>query len=252
VLTSNPCRTNRRLSAWQRLLHLSLLGCCLWWPILALAAAPEALDTFINLMAQQYGLDPALVKAVITCESRFDPRAQSPRGAQGLMQLMPATQALLGVTNAFDPYHNVAAGVRYLALLKQTFSGDTTLMLAAYNAGPQAVITSGYTMPPFAETQQYVRCVSQAWQRYGQGGTPSRRPETLAPPVLLPSPSEQPLQLKATAIDRHGRLALINDQVLTVGQAILGYTVVHIAVGHVELIGKGQKRWLTMVKSPTP
>jgi hypothetical protein len=125
-------------------------------------------DQLISVAAQRYGLDPALVKAVIKCESRFDPWAQSPRGAQGLMQLMPATQTLLGVTDAFDPQHNVTAGVRYLALLKQTFGNNVALLLAAYNAGPQAVIDAGYAVPPYAETQQYVHCVLEAQQRYHQ------------------------------------------------------------------------------------
>jgi Transglycosylase SLT domain len=131
-------------------------------------AREAAYDQLIGVAAQRYGLDPALVKAVIKCESRFDPWAQSPRGAQGLMQLMPATQTLLGVTDAFNPQHNVIAGVRYLALLKQTFGNNVTLLLAAYNAGPQSVIDAGYAVPPYAETQHYVRCVLDAQRHYQQ------------------------------------------------------------------------------------
>jgi hypothetical protein len=145
-----------------------MVACLLWiLPIPTFGWGREALyDHLINGAAQRYGLEPALVKAVIRCESRFDPVAQSPRGAQGLMQLMPATQTLLGVTDPFDPHHNITAGVRYLALLKQTFGNNVVLLLAAYNAGPQAVIDAGYTVPPYAETQQYIRCVLDAQRRY--------------------------------------------------------------------------------------
>jgi Transglycosylase SLT domain len=156
----------------------SLLAWLLGWLVApALAATGEALyDQLITAQAQEHGLEPALVKAVIKCESSFNPSAQSPRGAQGLMQLMPSTQAMLGVLEPFDPRHNVAAGVRYLAMLKETFSGDLTLALAAYNAGPQTVIAAGYTVPQIAETQQYVRCVSTAYEHYRQHGLPTPLP----------------------------------------------------------------------------
>jgi hypothetical protein len=149
----------------------------------ALSATGEALyEPLITTAAQWHGLEPALVKAVIKCESRFDPQAQSPRGAQGLMQLMPGTQAMLGVSNPFDPQHNVAAGTQYLATLKQTFGGDLQLALAAYNAGPQTVVAAGYTVPSIPETQQYVRCVLVAYEQYRQPGAtppvPGLRPGT--------------------------------------------------------------------------
>jgi Transglycosylase SLT domain len=253
VLTHSRFQPDKNPSGVKHLWLSSLAVCCLWWWSPALAVPPEARYTpLISATAQQYGLEPALVQAVIKCESGFNPWAQSPRGAQGLMQLMPATQAWLGVTNAFDPHHNVAAGVRYLSLLKHTFGGDVRLMLAAYNAGPQAVVEAGYAVPPFAETQQYVRCVLQAWQQYNQAGSFRLASEVPTTPGPLLAPLAQLLQLKATAVDRYGALALINDQVLSVGQAILGYTVVRIAVGHVELVGQGQKLSLTMVNGPTP
>jgi hypothetical protein len=127
-------------------------------------------DEVITTVAGRYSLEPALVKAVIRCESAFDPLALSPRGAQGLMQLMPATQTLLGVPDAFEPTQNIAGGTRYLAMLRQQFGNDLTLILAAYNAGPQAVIKAGYTVPPYAETQNYVRCVQAAYEHYRQYG----------------------------------------------------------------------------------
>jgi len=150
----------------------SLVGGVLWcvWSLTLGAGGDSFYDQLIGATARQYGLEPALVKAVVKCESRFDPEAVSPRGAQGLMQLMPATQSLLGVSDAFDPRRNIAAGVRYLAMLRQLFDGDVSLMLAAYNAGPQAVIEAGATVPPFPETQRYVRCVWAALHAYRQYG----------------------------------------------------------------------------------
>ena len=102
-----------------------LLGWIVWLliaPVLsALPSGVYVYDQLIATTAARYGFAPALVKAVIKCESQFNPLAQSPRGAQGLMQLMPATQTLLGVRDAFDPQDNVEAGVAYLAMLQHTF-----------------------------------------------------------------------------------------------------------------------------------
>jgi len=185
----------------------------LWfWVTPALSLPGEALyDQLIVQEASGNGLDPALVKAVIKCESRFDPGAQSPRGAQGLMQLMPSTQAMLGVDNPFDPQHNVAAGTRYLAMLKQTFSGDLQLVLAAYNAGPQAVVGAGYTIPAIAETQQYVRCVWAAYEQYRlPGATPL--PLKLAPLAPAADPRQtlvvNPLRLSSQVAQVGQRLTV--------------------------------------------
>ena len=169
------------LVTMQRLLLSGMAGCLLWLLATPALGLPREVlyDQIISATARHYALDPALVKAVIKCESRFDPWAQSPRGAQGLMQLMPATQTLLGVTDVFDPQHNVTAGVRYLAMLRQTFGDNVTLLLAAYNAGPQAVIAAGYSVPPYAETQQYVRCVLDAQRHYHQHGLPQASSSTL-------------------------------------------------------------------------
>jgi soluble lytic murein transglycosylase-like protein len=122
--------------------------------------------------ARRYGLDPALVDAVVRAESGYDPSATSPAGAMGLMQLMPATARALGVADPYDPVQNVHGGVRYLRGLVDRF-GDVTLALAAYNAGPGAVARHG-GVPPYPETRAYVERVLRAWQRarVDLGGSP--------------------------------------------------------------------------------
>jgi soluble lytic murein transglycosylase-like protein len=110
----------------------------------------------IRTTAARYGVDHRLVEAVIVVESGGNPRAVSPKGATGLMQLMPQRAALLGVRNAFDPYQNLEGGIRHLRDLLERFDGNVALALAAYNAGEEAV--RWYRgIPPYRETQHYVR-----------------------------------------------------------------------------------------------
>jgi hypothetical protein len=119
----------------------------------------------IDRIAERHGVDKALVRAVIHAESAFNPQAHSRVGAQGLMQLMPATAEELGVVSPFNPEQNIDGGVRYLAMLLQRYEGDITLATAAYNAGPGAV--QRYNgIPPFAETQAYVRRIEILHRRY--------------------------------------------------------------------------------------
>lgn len=113
----------------------------------------------IDLAAGAASIDPDLLKAVIWAESRCNPRALSPKGARGLMQLMPATARLYGVTDAFDPAQNVRAGARYLRDLLAYFSGNLELALAAYNAGPKSVVDARMRVPSFRETRAYVPAV---------------------------------------------------------------------------------------------
>jgi soluble lytic murein transglycosylase-like protein len=110
-------------------------------------------------------LEPALVTAVILAESGGDPRAVSKRGAGGLMQLMPATARQYGVNNVFDPEQNIRAGTRYLHDLAERYQNDLELMLAAYNAGPDAVDRQGGRIPPFRETLEYVPRVLEIYHR---------------------------------------------------------------------------------------
>ena len=115
-------------------------------------------EPLITNLAAEQGLRPNLVRAVIQVESGFDPYARSPKGALGLMQLMPATAMQLGVANPLDPAQNVRGGVTYLRTLIDRF-GSEELALAAYNAGPEAVDRYGKRVPPYTETQDYVRRV---------------------------------------------------------------------------------------------
>jgi cell division septation protein DedD len=113
-------------------------------------------DDHINKTANWHGIDPYLVKAIIKVESNFNAKAVSPKGAMGVMQLMPETARNQGVTNPFDPSENIMGGVRYLKKLIDMFNGNISLALAGYNAGENAVVKYGYAIPPYNETMDYV------------------------------------------------------------------------------------------------
>jgi Transglycosylase SLT domain/Domain of unknown function (DUF4124) len=117
---------------------------------------PVTLEAHIQAAAKSFQLEPALLAALISVESRYNPRARSPKGAQGLTQLMPATAARYGVRDAFDINQNLRGGANYLSDLLGMFNNDEQLALAAFNAGEGAVLKYGRKIPPYRETQHYV------------------------------------------------------------------------------------------------
>jgi soluble lytic murein transglycosylase-like protein len=126
----------------------------------------RAFSAEIRSASQFSSVDESLIRAIIHAESAYQFDAQSPKGAQGLMQLMPATQADLDVVNPFDPADNISAGARYLSQLMAEFDDDYVLAAAAYNAGPTAVNKYG-GVPPYDETQEYVKRIKILYRRYG-------------------------------------------------------------------------------------
>ncbi|HZI60362.1 MAG TPA: lytic transglycosylase domain-containing protein [Pyrinomonadaceae bacterium] len=127
----------------------------------------DRIDTLIKMNAARFGVDPYLVFCVIEQESRFKQFARSPKGAQGLMQLMPGTARRLGVRRPYDPAENIMGGTRYLKELMTMFGGRVDLVLASYNAGEGAVMKYGRNVPPYRETRDYVKKIGK---RYGLDG----------------------------------------------------------------------------------
>ncbi len=130
----------------------------------------RSLDALIRQNGARHGVDPYLIFCVMEQESHFSSKAVSPAGARGLMQLMPGTAARFGVRNPHDPAQNVSAGARYLRQLLTKFNGRVDLALAGYNAGEGAVMKYGNRVPPYRETQNYVRTIGT---RYGSGLHPT-------------------------------------------------------------------------------
>lgn len=132
----------------------------------AVAAAPPGLDleTLIAETARRHNLNPALVRSVVAVESAFHPNAVSPKGAQGLMQLMPHTARSLGVADPFDPAQNLDGGTRHLKDLVARYGGNLDLALAAYNAG-QGAVQRHRGVPPYRETREYVKKVLERYRK---------------------------------------------------------------------------------------
>jgi soluble lytic murein transglycosylase-like protein len=122
------------------------------------------IDAFIADSSYRYNIDPLLIYSQMNQESSFKTGATSNKGASGLMQLMPATARRLGVRNIYDPRENIDGGVKYMRILLDMFNGDVNLALAGYNAGEAAVVKYGYQIPPYAETQEYVRRISTRYR----------------------------------------------------------------------------------------
>ena len=122
------------------------------------------IDSYIVESAARNGVDPLLLYSIMHRESSFKRMAVSSKGARGLMQLMPGTAARFGVANIFDPRQNIEGGARYVRFLLDTFDGDVRLALAGYNAGEGAVMRYGNRVPPYSETQEYVRRISERYE----------------------------------------------------------------------------------------
>lgn len=164
------------------------------------AEPPADISGIVAEAAEANHVDPLLVHSVIEVESAYNPWAVSPKGAQGLMQLMPATARELGVENSFDPRQNIEAGVRYLKYL-QDLLHDDRLALAAYNAGPAAV-QKYRQVPPYPETQEYVKRVDERYRNAQKAaGSEPAPPEDAAPETE-----------RATAEDTHPKLEQFVDE----------------------------------------
>jgi soluble lytic murein transglycosylase-like protein len=153
-----------------RVRNLGCYGTCrtgVDWDRTPLKLQPFAQE--VQAASEIFGVDEALIRAIMHAESWFEPEAVSRAGAQGLMQLMPATQQRFGVRDAFDPLQNITAGVEYLAWLMNEFDSDLTQVIAAYNAGEGAVRRHG-GVPPYDETREYLRRVNILYQRYRRSG----------------------------------------------------------------------------------
>jgi hypothetical protein len=129
----------------------------------------EMHDAYIVESSRRHGIDPLLIYAQMHQESSFKIRATSHKGASGLMQLMPATARRFGVTSIYDPKQNIDAGVKYMRWLLDTFRGDVVLALAGYNAGEGAVMKYGWNVPPYRETQEYVRRITSRYNQISDG-----------------------------------------------------------------------------------
>lgn len=166
--------------------------------------ARTQVQSYIAMASKSYGLDPFLVQAVMEVESGWDVMAVSPKGARGLMQIMPKTGDGLGLDQPFDPKSNIAAGSRYLKEQLKTF-GDAQLALAAYNAGPQAVRKFG-GIPPYPETQRYVAAVVSRFLKLKTGRSLDqfvREVQEDQTPASRPYPQKPEAGKARSSKDRH-------------------------------------------------
>jgi len=171
--------------------------------------APDpAIQALVEKTAKDYNVSPALVNSVISVESGFDPQALSWKGAQGIMQLMPATARRFGVSDAFDVKQNVEGGVRYLRFLQDTFKDDK-LAIAAYNAGEGAVAKYN-GIPPYRETVDYVRKVGEQYERAKENEA-SVKAAASAPKVAQPPAEDQHPRL-VSFVDERGQLHIVTEQ----------------------------------------
>lgn len=172
---------------------------------------PAEFDSYIEYSARRFNVRPDLVRAIVQVESGFDPYARSPKGAMGLMQLMPATAYEMGVRNPYHPAENIRGGVAYLRQLLDRYDGNEELALAAYNAGPEAVARYGNQVPPYRETQNYVRQISartSIWDARTQGAP--NRPTSQS--SSKPAPSKRTVLYKVVRVVNGKLDTFITDQ----------------------------------------
>ncbi len=143
-----------------------------------------SIENYVQEYSFKYGLDPELVKAVIKVESNYNPKAVSPKGAIGLMQLLPSTAKLMGVEDPYDIEENIYGGCKYLKYLLEEFSGDLKLALAAYNAGKEVVLKYN-GIPPFNETVNYVKNILKIYNGDGYSNKQVRIVRTEGGRILI-------------------------------------------------------------------
>ena len=171
-------------------------------------------DSYIVDSSRRYGIDPLLIYAQMHQESSFKLRATSHKGASGLMQLMPATARRFGVTSIYDPKQNIDAGVKYMRWLLDTFNQDVVLALAGYNAGEGAVMKYGRRVPPYRETQEYVRRISARYNMISDGRYVQSTPRGNNTAKLLQKESKPLTVLESTPMAvrlADGKMMLINQ-----------------------------------------
>lgn len=167
-----PSKKKKSTSSKKR----SRSGNCTYWSDSEIENQTKPYMPWIKAYAKTYSVDEKLIRAVIRQESCFKPNAKSHAGAQGLMQLMPGTADMMGVSNAYDPAQNIKGGAKYLARMLRNFKGDKRLALAGYNAGPGNVIKYK-GIPPFKETQHYVVKVMKEYERLAALEKTNRAPK---------------------------------------------------------------------------
>ncbi|MBI1875709.1 MAG: lytic transglycosylase domain-containing protein [Acidobacteria bacterium] len=175
---------------------------------------PSEYDFQIAFNARKFNVRPDLVRAVAQVESGFNPRARSSKGAMGIMQLMPATAAELGVRNPYDATENIRGGVQYLRQLLDRYEGNEVLALAAYNAGPTSVERYGYQVPPYAETRDYVGKVTER-----AGAREGALPQVGAPNTTAAQPQRSESTRKPAVPRRIYRIWEVID-----GRRVVRYT----------------------------
>jgi soluble lytic murein transglycosylase-like protein len=172
------------------------------------SAADADLQQIVEDTAKRYDVDPLLVHSVIQVESNYNAHAVSPKGAQGLMQLIPSTAKRFGADDSFDAKQNVEAGVKYLKYLNSLYPNDLRLTLAAYNAGEGAVAKYRNNIPPYKETEQYVHRVGQKYGNARKASDKKQAAPAAAAEKIEPTIAAEKVRHVEQFVDSEGRLSL--------------------------------------------